>query len=125
MKKLIKAAKETTRGVFWVIDGDLLAFPFTDDYLGGVAKSGDTYNHKKLWSEVKPRGTNVPYNYFPRGRVHITNRGQAQVFMNPTIDESMISEIKTKFGLREDPIIQYDHSQHYKCYYEDGWKADK
>ena len=42
-----------------------------DEFSEGVAKSGNTYNHKKLWNEIKPRGCNKPYNYYPRGRVDI------------------------------------------------------
>lgn len=47
MYKCIKSAKELSRGVFWDIDGTLLAFPFiqNNDSIG-VAKSGTTYNHK-------------------------------------------------------------------------------
>ena len=38
------------RGVFWVIDGALLAYPFIEGvYAEGTARSGVTYNHKKLW----------------------------------------------------------------------------
>ena len=39
---------ETTKGVFWVVDDVLLSFPFVDGASEGLAKSGDTYNHKKL-----------------------------------------------------------------------------
>jgi len=125
MKTLIVAAKETCGGVFWVIDDELFAFPFNGKYLDGVAKSGNTYNHKKLWPQVKPKGCNKSYNYFPRGRVHITNKGISQIYMNPTIDESIIPWIKQEFGLRDNPIINYDYSEHYMCYLEDDWKADK
>lgn len=36
------------KGVFWIIDGRMLAFSFDGTYSEGIAKSGDTYNHKKL-----------------------------------------------------------------------------
>ena len=36
--------------------------------------------------------------------------------MNPNIDESWISEIKSEFGLRDDPKVNYDYSDHYKCH---------
>lgn len=36
------------RGVFWLIDGKLLVFPFDGSYPEGVAKSGNSYNHQKL-----------------------------------------------------------------------------
>ena len=125
MKRYIKAmAKEQSRGVFWVIDDELLAFPFMEDDVNGIAKSGNTYNHKKLWPDVRPRGCNKPYNYYPRGRVDFSNKGKPIIYMNPNISDDIISDIKIKFGLREEPTIRYDSSQHYKCYLDDGWKPD-
>lgn len=118
-------SKETSRGVFWVIDGELLAFPFVESTYNGVAKSGNTYNHKKLWPDVKPRGCNKPYNYYPRGRVDITNKGKPIIYLNPNIDRSIIPQIKSEFGLRAEPTIREDWSEHYKCYLDDGWKADR
>lgn len=125
MKLCIKSmAKEPTRGVFWVIDDELLAFPFIDYDTQGVAKSGNTYNHKKLWPDVKPKGCNKPYNYYPRGRVDFSNKGKPIVYMNPNVSDDLISDIKVEFGLREAPTVRYDNSQHYKCYLDDGWKPD-
>ncbi len=125
MKLYIKSmAKEPTRGVFWVIDDELLAFPFIDYDTQGVAKSGNTYNHKKLWPDVKPKGCNKPYNYYPRGRVDFSNKGKPIVYMNPNVPDDLISDIKVEFGLREVPTVRYDNSQHYKCYLDDGWKPD-
>ena len=126
MKKLVNitCAKESARGVFWVIDGELLAFPFYGDYLEGVAKSGNTYNHKKLWNSVKPRNCNKPYNYYPRGRVDFNGQGKPIVYMNPNIDESFISDIRTEFGLTDEPLIHYDYSNHYRCYLDDGFVPD-
>lgn len=127
MKRLIVGmAKEMTKGVFWVIGDKLLSFPFLDDFnSNGVSKSGNTYNHKRLWPDVKPKGCNEPYNYYPRGRVEITNKGKPVIYLNPNIDNSIINEIKIEFGLRIEPKIQYDYSEHYKCYLDDGWKPDK
>lgn len=126
MKLYISAmAKEPSRGVFWLIDDEIVAFPFIDDSTIGVAKSGVTYNHKLLWEDVKPKGCKKPYNYYPRGRVDFTNKGQPVVYMNPNIDEDYISDIKVNFGLRSEPVIRYDSSQHYKCHLDDGWKPDR
>lgn len=125
MKTYIKSmAKEPSRGVFWVIDGELLAFPFYEGAEIGIAKSGNTYNHKKLWNDVKPIGCKKPYNYYPRGRVEITNRGKVIIYMNPNIDDSMISDIRSEFGITGNPTISYDYSRHYRCYLDDGWKPD-
>lgn len=117
-------AKKPSRGVFWVIDGKLIAFPFSNKTLEGVAKSGTTYNHKKLWQHVKPKRCNKPYNYYPRGRVDFTNKGIPIIYMNPNIDASYLSEIRIEFGLREEPKVKYDNSSHYLCYLDDGWTPE-
>lgn len=119
--------KENSKGVFWVIDDKVFAFPFSHDvYSIGIAKSGTTYNHKKLWLEIKPKGCNKPYNYYPRGRVDFTNKGKPVIYMNPNIiTDDIISDIKVEFGLCEEPKIIADCSEHYKCYLDDGWKPDK
>lgn len=121
MKVAIKAAKDASRGVFWVIDDSLLAFPFNEDDGVGIAKSGQTYNHKKLWDHIRPKGCNVSFDYYPRGRVEFNGQGKPIIYMNPNIDKSWIPIIKVQFGLREDPKIFYDNSQHYKCYLDDGY----
>lgn len=46
-------SKEEARGVFWIVDGKLLAYPFYENATLGVAKSGVTYNHKALWKELR------------------------------------------------------------------------
>lgn len=120
-------AKETSTGVFWLIDDKIFAFPFYEGYVGnGIAKSGTTFNHKRLWEEIKPRKySKFTYNYFPRGRVDFSNKGKPIIYMNPNIDESFIPDIKSEFGLRQDVKIRYDYSDHYKCHLDDGWKPDK
>lgn len=124
MYKYIKSSKELSRGIFWDVNGELLAFPFVEDNLTGIAKSGNTYNHKKLWPFVKPKGCNKLYNYYPRGRVEINNKGKVIIYMNPNVSESLLSEIKIEFGIITDPRIIYDNSNHYKCYLDEGWKPD-
>lgn len=124
MKRVITAAKYASRGVFWVIDDTLFAFPFIEDAEFGVAKSGNTYNHKKLWEYVKPKKCNKPFDYYPRGRVEFTGKGKPIIYMNPNIDESLVPEIKIKFGLRDDPVIHYDGSDHYKCHLDAGYKRN-
>ncbi len=107
-------------GLFWLFEDELLAFPFDKlIYREAVAKSGRTYNHKKLWQLGKPKGCNKPFNYYPRGRVAISNKGETIIYMNPNIDEKHIPAIKTAFNMSEDPIIRYDYSEHYKCYLDE------
>lgn len=118
----ISERKEEARGVFWLIDDELFCFPFYNDNQG-VSKSGLTYNHKKLWKELKINKS-VPYNYYPRGRVDFSNQGKPIIYMNSNIDTKYVSQIKSEFDLTSDPRIFYDNSEHYKCYLDDGWKAD-
>lgn len=110
-----------SRGVFWIIDGKLFAFPYSEDYSCGRAKSGVTYNHEKLWKAVNPKSSKVPYNYYPRGRVEITNRGKAIIYTSPHVDKYDIDAIKVEFGIEDEPKICYDYSEHYKCYLDDGF----
>lgn len=116
----LNEAKELSRGVFWVIDDELYAYPYAGADCMGVAKSGLTYNHEKLWKYVKPKGCNKPYNYYPRGRVDITNKGKAVIYLNPNIDEKFIKAIKLEFGIRDEPDIKYDFSKHYQCHLDDN-----
>lgn len=56
---MIEGGGEMYRGVFWIIEGTLYAFPFKERMQSneiGIAKSGLTYNHKNLWPKVKPKG---------------------------------------------------------------------
>ena len=112
------------RGVFWIIDGEICAYPFTDEFTNGISKSGNTYNHKKLWYEVRQKKCRYPYNYYPRGRVEITSKGKSVIYINPNVDESFVPEIINKFSLTDKPKIKHDYSEHYKCYLDEDWKAD-
>jgi len=102
------------RGIFWIVDGELLAFPFDENDTEGIAKSGNTYNHKLLWESKKPN--NKPFDYYPRGRVDINSKGEAVIYMNPNIGEEFIPKIKAAFGITSEPVIKYDNSENYKCY---------
>lgn len=125
MKTHVKAAEETN-GIFWIVDGELLAFPFYEGSTVGIAKSGNTYNHKKLWSEIAPRQyRNKSFDYFPRGRVEFKSNGQPVIYMNPNIDETYIPIIRREFGLRSEPVVNYDNSSHYRCHLDDGYIPQK
>ncbi len=107
---------EQKRGVFWLIDTELLVCIYEEDASIGKAKSGDNYNHRLLWDHVKPRRCNKPFDYYPRGRVEISNKGNPVVYMNRNIGEEYIPEIMEKFGLSEQPRIHYEGSEHYQCH---------
>lgn len=104
------------RGVFWLIEGQLLAYPFDGSHPKGIAKSGNTYNHKKLWDSLKPAGRHVPFDYYPRGRVEITNQGEPVIYMSPHIGKEWIPQIMMQFEIGQEPVIRYDHSVHYRCH---------
>ena len=139
---LKESPPELRSGVFWILsdnidltDYKLLMFEIPVDMYGNItggaseelnAKSGATYNHKKLWdSAIKNNPSHKPYNkksydYYPRGRVEISNN-RAMIYLNPNISEKrFISEIKQKFGLTQYNIsevrVHEDHSSHYRCF---------
>lgn len=104
------------RGVFWIVEGELKAYVFEEGAEYGVAKSGNTFNHKLLWEHVRPGKCNRAFDFYPRGRVDYNGKGRPVIYMNPNIGEKYIAEIKIAFGLTKDPLIHYDGSEHYKCY---------
>lgn len=119
------ASKTPCRGVFWEVDGELLAFPLGTGNAEGLSKSGLTYNHRKLWPYVRPDGCNVGFDYYPRGRVEINSKGDPVIWMNPNVDEELVPEIKLQFGITSEPKIIIDGSKHYKCHLDDGYKPQK
>ena len=104
------------RGVFWLIDDQLYAFPFDGSHPEGIAKCGNTYNHKKLWDSLKPAGRHVPFDWYPRGRVEITNQNEPVIYMSPHIGTEWLGQIMLAFDIPTVPVIRYDHSEHYRCY---------
>ena len=113
-------AKEPSRGVFWIVDGKVISFPFYNNITSlGVAKSGLTYNHKKLWPEVKLKGCNKPYNYYPRRRVEL-GRKFTIIYVNPSIDKFDLAEVRKDLELTDEPKVIFDNSDHYRCYLDDG-----
>ncbi len=65
----------------------------------------------------KPYNKN-DYNYYPRGRVEISN-DRAIIYLNPNINkEQIINDIKYKFGVTSDNISKIrvisDNSSHYE-----------
>jgi hypothetical protein len=119
-------------------DYTLLLFPIPCDTDGNPtgghefdlnAKSGDTYNHEKLWDgEIKGKTEHKPYckkpfNYYPRGRVEIANN-KATIYLNPHINKAeIVAEIKTRCGLDDSSIgevrVVADGSGHYRCWMDE------
>jgi len=134
--------KQLCSGIFWVLSDsfdlsefELLVFDIPCDSDGKPnnthaielnSKSGNTYNHKKLWeSEVKNNSKYRPFNkknydYYPRGRVEISNN-RASIYLNPHINKAnFLDLIKENFGLLPENIsevrIIVDGSVHYQCF---------
>ena len=102
--------------IFWLIEESLRFFIFDESSKIGVAKSGKTYNHKKLWEANNGFGTNKPFDYYPRGRVEYTNNGTPIIYMSPHIGSCYIDLIMNEFVITVPAKIQYDYSAHYHCY---------
>ena len=94
------------RGVFWLIEDEILAIPYDPATSYGIAKSGENYNHKLLWDHVKPPKCNKSFDYYPRGRVEIDNKGRPVIYLNRNIDDTYISIIIEKFGIKEETILK-------------------
>lgn len=121
------------KGIFWIVDCDRLEnnepylFRIPVDPVGAPlfltsipplnSKHGDHYNHEKTWENYVPAEyrNGKPYNYYPRGRVEIKDKGKAKIFLNPDIaTEEIIAYIVEKFRLqhREVKVIA-DGPKHY------------
>ena len=125
---------ELYRGIFWIKDVDnptaewFFQIP-TDEYGNSSyifnSKKGNTYNHELTWNELHQK---KPYNYYPRGRVEISN-GIAKIFINPNLNtEKIINLVKSEFNLTERNGIKKikvipDYSEHYKCYLDGGYRG--
>lgn len=105
------------RGIFWLVDDTLLAYPFDGSITQGIAKSGNTYNHRLLWEALHPCGK--PWNYYPRGRVERSPKGIPIIYMSPHIGRAWLPDICRAFHLTVTPIVRLDTSSHYHCYLDD------
>lgn len=130
----ILESRELSKGIFWVKDCDSIkdtgifldipcnteGIPYDDSDLN--AKTGTTYNHERTWQLLDSDITDgKSYNYYPRGRVEISN-GNAIIFANPNIaNQQLIDWCVDKFkltkanGIKKVRLIA-DGSDHYKCY---------
>jgi len=142
IRRLHIKTNQLSSGVFWILsdsydlnDYEILIFDIPCDSYGKPdnkhtvelnSKRGNNYNHKKLWeNSVKNNNKYKPYNrkeynYYPRGRVEISNN-KAAIYLNPHLNNDFLIElIKQKFGLFPDniPVVNVisDGSKHYQCF---------
>ena len=135
---IIKEDSQLYKGIFWVkdpddIEGSLLPFQIPcdmngfplDDFSDFNSKSGTSYNHEKTWRDLPNEVTNNnPYNYYPRGRIEISN-GRAIIYCSPYLaSKDLIDMLKREFNLTAHNGITSinlvaDGSNHYKCYLDE------
>lgn len=127
------------KGIFWIRD-DLPSLEDSIDYCiqipcdskGNVdietqisltAKSGNTHNHKYYWDNMldSKLKNNKPFNYYPRGRVEISNN-KATIYLNPNIYTEEVKKfiidvfnLYQTNGIKEVRMI-VDNSEHYQCH---------
>ena len=61
-----------------------------------------------------------PYDWYPRGRVEIKEKGRATIFLNPDIaTDEIIAYVKEKFRLQHREVkVVADGSKHYGYYHD-------
>ena len=105
--------KNQIRGVFWIVEGKLLAVPYDEEEAEGLSKNGFSYNHRLLWSRACPEGCRKRYDYYPRGRVEYTEYGKPVILIGHSVEKKYIPEIIEAFEIGEKPVIRYESSGHY------------
>lgn len=138
MKFKLVESFDLYKGIFWItnlenIQNNKLYFQIPCDSNGTIitdnfvanAKSGTTYNHENTWKLLSKQITQgKPFNYYPRGRVEITNQ-KAIIYLSPHIaTEEVKNWVIDKFNLNSLNNIKTvkliaDGSSHYKCYLDD------
>ena len=131
---MINDNEKLYKGVFWItdqedLDNNELVFRIPVDPFGNTdpsvdrstlnSKNHENYNHRKLWESLGSKIThNKEFDYYPRGRVEISN-GKAVIYASPYIcTEEIIAWIKSMFNITEHNGIKKirvvpDNSAHY------------
>ena len=107
-----------SRGVFWIVDDELLTILYDEDSAERLSKSPANYNHRLFWNQVRPEGNCRQFDYYPRGCVEMTSRGKPVIFMGMSVDMRFIPQIIEAFGITEEPRIMCDSSENYMSYEE-------
>ena len=105
--------KNQIRGVFWIVEGKLLAVPYDEEEAEGLSKNGFSYNHRLLWPRACPEGCRKRYDYYPRGRVEYTDYGKPVILIGLSVEKKYIAEIIEAFEIKEKPMIRREGSDHY------------
>lgn len=111
-----KSEYDINKGNFRLV-GEKIPVDYEGNYLNGTSSRKGTTSHKKLWAEYALKYDNVPYNYFPRGRVRIVDGGIFIHLNSKTNTPRVINSIIEMYGLEkltdinieEDDLQQGDH----------------
>lgn len=116
------------QGAFWIKGNSVLdiirgnfhidGIQIPSDYEGRIitSRSKNSLSHKNLWKEFNDGNANLPFNYFPRGRVAIY-KGKAFIHINslfnqPDIIDAIIDEYsldKLDIEIECNDVIQGGH----------------
>lgn len=142
MKIYLNEDTSLYRGIFWIPDIDDVEssefyFQIPCDSNGNIndpdfvisnlqsSKGNNNYNHEKVWNSLDKKYTKgKPFNYYPRGRIEISN-GKATIYASPHIpQDDLKSWVIDKFnlttynGIKKIRIVA-DGSEHYKCFLDE------
>lgn len=116
--------EKPSEGIFWFIDNKLIA------YMDPVGYSTNL-DHKTIWESIKTQYSNLPFNYYPRGRVMVNERRDdagilngydAYIYVDDCINtQEIVDYIKYHFNLSKCHIVYVGSdggitSNHYKCH---------
>ena len=111
-------------GIFWVIGNKMIA------YTDPVGFNTDL-EHVKMWKEIKHSYGDVPFDYYPRGRVMVNDvrnsdgtlkKYKAFIYIDDCINNAeIIDGIKYYFSLNDCDVAYIGSdggvtSNHYKCH---------
>ena len=111
-------------GIFWVIGNKMIA------YTDPVGFNTDL-EHIKMWKEIKHSYGDVPFDYYPRGRVMVNEvrnsdgtlqKYKAFIYIDDCINNSeIIEDVKYYFSLNDCEITYIGSdggvtSNHYRCH---------
>lgn len=118
-------------GIFWIIGEEILQFSSDVDTRSTLFFQGKDYLHSQTWLTLRDKylvnGSQVPCDYYPRGRVVVKwdkeeRLFQAQVFMDKCLYPEHWDRILTNFNL-ELPNCRVEYAgnsgfgnSHYKCH---------
>lgn len=110
MLQITESLQVPCEGIFWLIDENIISF--TDEVNPRDPYSMTDLLHKNVWETIskdyKVNGYEVPYNYFPRGRVevlvilnsdNILDHYEAYIYMDKHIGSKYLDKIENDFRL--------------------------